>query len=306
MEIDIMLRSRFSILITGLVLVGCSSSVDPEDGQDNLLTWTEHYSGVGQVLYGVTYCDGTYYTVGHGGVYLTSPDASNWTSRDIGSETSFRDVSMDGPVNLIVGYGEILRSFDTLTWTSVWTSGRKVGSVIWNGSLYVAVGDNFEGLLWTSSNGSEWIEGDPGMTSWLDDVEWNGSRFVAVGQQGGIITSTDASSWEPVASGTTTYLRKVLWNGTRFIAVGEHGVIVTSQDGLNWTVQQSVTGKLLMALAWDGSLLIAGGQDGVVISSPDGFQWSVEEGVSGHIRDMIYAGGRFVAVGDYGAVYVAK
>lgn len=287
------------------MLVGCLNSTEPEEGQSNELTWTEHYSGVGQTLRGIAHHDGTFHAVGQTGTYFTCTDAITWTSRNTGSTTTFLDVSMNGPVYLLMGYFEILRSFDMQYWIPVWTSTLKEESLIWTGSMYVVVGGD-HGLLLTSTNGSEWTVGDPGTMEWLMDVEWNGSRLVAVGLQGTIITSIDGISWSTVASGTTSYLSTVLWNGERFIAVGEYGTIVTSPDGLNWTVQQSVTGEVLMCLAWSGNLLVSGGQNGVVISSLDGFEWSVREGGSDHVRDIIYEDGRFIAVGDKGKVYVSN
>ena len=64
------------------------------------------------------------------------------------------------------------------------------------------------------------------------------SRYVAVGDNGTILSSEDGALWAPQTSGITNSLRDVVWNGSIFVAVGEQGTTVTgTADGSTWTAQ---------------------------------------------------------------------
>jgi photosystem II stability/assembly factor-like uncharacterized protein len=55
-----------------------------------------------------------------------------------------------------------------------------------------------------------------------------GVRLVAVGADGAILTSLNGIHWTARNASTTTDLNDVAWSGARFVAVGENGIIITS------------------------------------------------------------------------------
>lgn len=60
----------------------------------------------------------------------------------------------------------------------------------------------------------------------LEDIVWTGSTLAAVGN-GFIMLSADAGAhWAPIATPKT--LTSIAWNGTRLVAVGANGAIITS------------------------------------------------------------------------------
>jgi photosystem II stability/assembly factor-like uncharacterized protein len=63
------------------------------------------------------------------------------------------------------------------------------------------------------------------------------------------------------------------WLATRFIAVGDNGTILTSPDGLAWTSQESGTDVDLHAVACVWYLCYVVGDSGTVLSSWDGENW---------------------------------
>ena len=89
-----------------------------------------------------------------------------------------------------------------------------------------------------SSDGRSWERAaDRAAESlFLDDIAWDGDRFIAVGSDGtngAIIHSTDGQRWDRVIdAGTADGLHGVAWVGTRFVAVGHNGTIVVSPPGL--------------------------------------------------------------------------
>lgn len=93
-----------------------------------------------------------------------------------------------------------------------------------------------------------------------------------------------ATTWaEVVLGGATTAIKDMLWNGTNFVAVGNEGfgnpVIYTSPDGLApWTsrtIDGAATGDL-NEVAYNGVATIAVGDDGEIHRSTDfGVTWTL-------------------------------
>src|SRR5881397_3122267 len=69
----------------------------------------------------------------------------------------------------------------------------------------------------------------------LNSVTYANGRFVAVGNEGTIVTSTNGLDWSLVASGVINQLNTVGFGAGRFVIGGNTGLILCSIDGLNWT-----------------------------------------------------------------------
>ena len=72
---------------------------------------------------------------------------------------------------------------------------------------------------------AEWIA--PVTTNSLNSISL-GNQFVAVGDNGTIVTSTNGVAWQVVPSGTTRNLNTVLFALIGFVAAGAGGVNLTS------------------------------------------------------------------------------
>ena len=176
---------------------------------------------------------------------------------------------------------------------------RRIAS---NGSLLVAVG--LTGIIMTSSDGSTWQRQDSGTTSWLWDVTWNGSIFLAVGS-GRALSSPNGLDWT-ISVTNPVSLRGVTWTGSLFVGVGQGGGITTSSDGENWVVQTSGTTDLLSAVTWTGSLLVAVGANGSILSSPDGIVWSPQNSPdTSFMWGVRYLPGLIIAMGNSGALWTS-
>ena len=108
--------------------------------------------------------------------------------------------------------------------------------------LYVAVGSL--GLMSTSPDGITWTARTSSFgTTFIYDVESNGTILVAVGDAGKLATSTDGLSWtQRTSSFGTTRINAVTWGNGIFVAVGESGKLATSVDGITWTQDTSSFG----------------------------------------------------------------
>lgn len=192
---------------------------------------------------------GEYLALGEGGAILTSPDGTGWTPRDSG------------------------------------TTQRLYGA-LWDGTQYLATGEG--GLMLASPDGALWTPVTTNTRLAIFDVAWNGDSgapvYVAVAQNGALLTSRDARDWArrdigasstgvPL-NGARPTLRSIVWGGvganSGFVAVGTSGAIASGTNGIDWHVNNyaSGSGPFLrdVAVNPDG-LFVAVGAQGSVFAS---------------------------------------
>jgi len=110
----------------------------------------------------------------------------------------------------------------------------------------------------------------------LNSVTNNSGTYIAVGNNGVIVTTTDISSWTVVpTSGTTNNLNYVYYS-TMYIVVGDSGTILTSNDAVTWNEQVILTTLSLRAVIYTGTKYIAVGDLGIIASSVDGIVWTTD------------------------------
>lgn len=138
--------------------------------------------------------------------------------------------------------------------------------------------------------------GDYTFDVWIVDA--NGSNSNHLSGTYSVHYDTSARNWTPQASGTGATLRRVTWTGSKFIAVGDSGTVVTSPDGITWTGHLSQTTNHLFGVATSGSLIVAVGTNGTILTSGDGVSWEVQNSAVGsNLYSVIWGGGQFVATG---------
>src|SRR5207248_56089 len=84
-----------------------------------------------------------------------------------------------------------------------------------------------------------------------------GGKFVAVGNNGLILTSPDGATWTSRNSGADSFFG-VAYGGGLFMAVG--AATMTSADGIIWSNQ--ISPEFLYSVAYGGGLFAAVGGDG--------------------------------------------
>ena len=271
-------------------------------------------------LYSVTY-DGTGFmavgqTSSNTAVVATSTDGTTWDQKSYETPpSSFSAVAVSGTRYVAVGgVGNIYTSDDN---GNSWTR-RTLGATAtlydaaWNGTnLYVAVGSG--GTIQTSPDGVNWTLQSSGTTQLLNKVEYLNDRFIAVGVSGTILTSPDGVSWTLQPSGTTLNLRGIAYGAGKYLVTGGSGynsVVLSSADGGTWS---TVTGSGLYgvaypAVAFGNGVFLALTEYGGAVKSDDGTTWVQVTRLPGtsYPTDMIYADGKFAAVGGYGEVYLSS
>ena len=152
-----------------------------------------------------------------------------------------------------------------------------------------------------SGAGTTWTVRVPGFSG-LDGVAYGNDTFVAVGEDGAILTSPDGVNWTQRTSGTSNRLRGVTYGNGLFVAVGEDGTILTSPDGATWTQRTLETNDDFIGVTYGNGTFVAVG-DGAILTSPDGVNWTQRTSeTSDDLYAVTYGNGLFVAVGIYGTI----
>jgi len=173
---------------------------------------------------------------------------------------------------------------------------------------WVAVGSGSTNTLAYSSDGISWTGlGKTTFSVNAQDVAWNGSIYVAVGQgTNSIAYSSDGITWTGL--GTSIFSsagRGVAWSGTRWVASGQGtNTLAYSSDGITWTgIGTSIFSVIGQKIVWNGSIFCAVGEGTNSIAySSDGITWT---GLGTSIftslgRCIGWNGFMFVAGGDGG------
>ena len=201
------------------------------------------------MINGSTFGGGRYVLVGNGGRILLSGNQKPWSSHTISGAPRLNGIiwsSYHHQYFVVSENGNVYKSDNGSNWQTINTSASKLNGISANSqqSGVVAVGENEEGeaLIITSVDGSAWnstysfenTEKLNGILYYYDNV--GSEYYIAVGNNGTLITSTDGTEWSEHAGVTDKDLRAVTFNGFRFAIVGD-GVILTStvDDLSSWT-----------------------------------------------------------------------
>ena len=129
--------------------------------------------------------------------------------------------------------------------------------------------------------------------------------FVAVGNDGAILTSSDGVDWIERNANTHHGLHKVIWGDGMFVAGGDSGTIITSGDGVEWVVRRSVGNRSIRSIAWGNGIYIATDDQQFnhelsVYISDNGIEWTEQQGTANvngvwHFGEIVYGDGLFMS-----------
>jgi hypothetical protein len=273
--------------------------------------WRPHYCGVRGQFRGIAYGDLRFIAVCENGIVAYSLDSgASWFTGTISVQGALMtqdlgDILFDGTRFVICGHDGVLL---TSTSGSIWTKQRQGGladlkGVAYNNGVFVAVGN---GAL-TSSNGVDWTP--PQNLGGANGIIFADGRFVAVGNGGGIATSSNGFNWSGGPTAPANDLLAITFGNDTYVAVGTIGSLVTSSNAFLWTSQPIAPPHLtdLTGVAFGrGMFVTVGGYfapDGnaVIASSSDAKTWTLANVAAPHfLRDVVFTGNEFVAVGDDG------
>ncbi|MBL9167617.1 MAG: immunoglobulin domain-containing protein [Verrucomicrobiales bacterium] len=252
------------------------------------------------------------------GIILTSTDGESWTS--VPCPSSFPvDIAFGNGVFVLTGSPEGVTpafnytSIDGIHWTpqyNGWTRSDRVNFV--NGEFWASD----QGYLYRSANGAQWR---PAMRSLLGEptgfVAFGNSQYVALGGYGqfGQI-SADGDQWLPFMS-TYQGIQSLVFGNGRFVAAVYHddenpsnfyppaGTVITAEDGRQWTARDTGTRQELESVIFAEGRFWAVGEAGTISSSSNGIDWSPS--LTANTVDyygLTQHGDTVVVAGDDGAI----
>lgn len=241
-------------------------------------TWTESTVKLNleQPIRGINYLDNNIIVVfaGTPAKMYASKDGANWTLQEIEGLNGLENgkVISVGDKYVLTAGDAVYISSDAEEWEklSIPAAELTTNSIAYNGTTYISVGGRGrivggEGnssdpyrIIGTSIDLKEWKTEKTENASALSAVVWADSRFVAVGDDGMILTSKDGlNGWTQVKSPTTNDLLSIIWDGAGYIATGEYGTILYSEDGSNWTKEKGITSDSISKVIVQGDQYLA-------------------------------------------------
>lgn len=213
------------------IAVGSNRSIATSS---NGVEWTSQVKDTNTYAMSSIVLNGSHFIgVGRYGRLMTSPDFEQWTTRHSQTISNLSSVVWTGSFAIASGEGGvILRSVDGLSWNQVPVlTSQSNHRLVWTGSTVFSVGSSG---VYQSTDGMEWVQISTTILN-FDDVTWTGTQFVGVGFNGAIFTSPTGVEWMQRASGTTAVLNAVKSAGGRIMAGGQGNTILQSTNGSDWT-----------------------------------------------------------------------
>jgi uncharacterized protein YebE (UPF0316 family) len=195
---------------------------------------------------------------------------------------------------------------------------KELHSVTYGNGSYVAVGN--DGIILFSKDTNSWKKVNSKTTENLWAVTYGNGKFLAVGDNSVILTSQDATNWNiqklsisgsggqsssevvvgdiKVKSTTSNEGSSIVnfystcYGNGYFVVVGDSGTILSSSNGTNWN-----QGTLDYSNSGDVSVQVGDTKVSVKNSYSEG---------SFNLRGVTYGAGKFVAVGDDGAIFMSQ
>ena len=232
---------------------------------------------------------GTHYIVaGSLGAVITSTDATNWTLQTYGTSDNISAIESNGSITVAGSTIGTMRTSTNngVTWTARTSTMSTISRIVWNGSVFLAVGSASGVVLKaaTSSDGITWTSRSiSGLTTYtLIDLVWTGTQFTVLAQTSTgpathILSSADGISWSasstvtPVATATPL---AITWAGDRYV-VSSTGGTTASTNGTTWSTISSAI--ITSIMCWDGTKIISAtnlSQTSTAISLDKGLTWT--------------------------------
>lgn len=159
-----------------------------------------------------------------------------------------------------------------------------------------AIYQSIDGVTWASRSAPTGFASDllavASYTTSIDLPDNPGIHYLALGAGGAALTSTDGVTWTVGSAfdATRPALRGLIAVTTTFTAVGDNGTIRTTSDGVVWTDRTSNTTANLRGVAYGNGRYIAVGDGGAIVTSVDsGLTWTAQTvSGAGNLRAIVY------------------
>lgn len=289
----------------------------------NELSYGNQFVAVGNSsLYAYSF-DGELWTTGNVGVG-TTVNLKSVKKVSVGSSDIILTVGSKAKIAQAVGYSSTITSwveipcFEEITLVGVGVVGYNpttyngtFNSIVSGNNGWVVVGAG--GSIFTSSGiiTSRFVSRFSGVIQDLNSIAYGSQYFVAVGNNGTVISSDNGTSWDINQNGVPLQkYNKVIFDGSRFVVVGNSGTILKS---INRNLYQSVSNNInssenIISITYFDNLYVVITSANKMYYSFDLSNWTFRDTLQpNQLNDSIFVNnlgldGTFVAVGSAGTI----
>ncbi len=207
-------------------------------------------------------------------------------------------------------------SFDGRDWQTTRVLGN-FRDVAFGGGVFVAVGHAPDSMYY-SFDGLDWQPGNhPAFNRTFEAVTYAGGRFLAVGARGFIAASSNGIDWVEqhpnVTSNERVFTQTATDGGNVIVAIGSNSAIISSLDGgETWTQRPDGSSGLSSITYGNGTFVLVGGNairrstDGVTFTAGTNISFNQSStGSTPEFKHVFFANGQFVATTLSGQAYVS-
>ena len=258
----------------------------------------------------IAFHNGRYVAVGQGGSIVTSTNAIDWTSTELGNRfTAVGLAAGNGRfAALIVEDGNyfVLTSSDGLDWTPNVVPGfASLTAISFEEGNFHVWGTPLSGLSRRaeSGDGATWRSDFTSGLGTAPRTASHGAGTYVVAGYGRVFDSADGLHFNSEPAPAAFFNRVRSANGI-FVAVGSSGALFTSTDAKQWQPRYSEARGQLHGIAYGAGRFLVVGENGAVLASTDnGATWSLGNGgVTQHLKDILFDGAQFVVCGNDGVL----
>ena len=192
-------------------------------------------------------------------------------------------------------------------WTSRLRVPQPLYDVVWDGHVFIAVGQ--DGAILASADGVEWEAQESGVGTDLYAVAADDGDIFAVGG-GTVLMSTDhGKTWSSRAALDGGGLTEVAVNASKIVATGvgtfpSPKIMISEDRGETWQINDFVVWAT--DLVYKNEMFVATTPSSVLVSS-DGELWNEtlvhEFATPGYLWVAVHVGDKFFVGGDQGTIY---
>ena len=207
--------------------------------------------------------------------FFTSEDGEEWQEFPFGRDYAPSSIAASGGRFVAVGsQSDALVSDDGFAWTvAPYESSAEFEIVVGEENRFLAIGRDVVG---TSPDGYAWVVEINSTESRVNGAAWLGDGYLAVGEDGFMMSSPDGSVWTQFSEKAfdhagTWEIDELAMGGSTIVGVGAG--IITGRHGTEWSWQSAPGDVNPVSVIWTGSAFWGAGSDGILMSI-DGVHWA--------------------------------
>ncbi len=271
----------------------------------------------------ITYGNGVFLTLDNGWPQ-TSTNGLDWLDGDFGGDFGSASIAFGNGRFVAVNYYDdrVATSTNGVDWELQATApAGGMAKIVFAGGMFMAPALSFlspgnDGLF-TSPDGIHWtVRGIPPVNT-LAAISYGDGLFVGIPSyyQHYVVTSTNGIHWTErlLPQPRALYAQSIAWGNGVWVTCGS-GTTVDgnrvglewSNDAIHWTAVPGIGTNSVREVLFDGTRFVAVGAYGFLATSTNGADWAITNpGSDLNLRGLSHANGLFLTVGNGGLIYTS-